>query len=148
MLFKKIRAFILLFLTSVFAKILCIKIPPILSVAAYIKKDDKLLFINYSYLQGWGFPGGIVEGNETLLEALVREVKEETGLTVTRATYRTSVHSFFKGINVLTVFFDTEGEGTLTSSEEGEIAWKDPHTMHNELFYTTAKKGLTEYLQN
>jgi 8-oxo-dGTP pyrophosphatase MutT (NUDIX family) len=32
----------------------------------------------------WGFPGGTVEMDETVLEALGREVKEETGLSVVR----------------------------------------------------------------
>ena len=35
-----------------------------------------------SLLRGWEYPGGMVEPGETFQEALLREVKEETGVTV------------------------------------------------------------------
>lgn len=31
---------------------------------------------------GWTFPGGHVEANESILAATIREIKEETGLTI------------------------------------------------------------------
>lgn len=40
------------------------------------------------YLGQWSLPGGIVEAGETLVEAIEREVLEETGLVV-------EAHSFF-----------------------------------------------------
>jgi len=32
--------------------------------------------------RGWEYPGGMVEAGETLQEALIREIKEETGVNV------------------------------------------------------------------
>ncbi|MDI9578467.1 MAG: NUDIX hydrolase [Thermoproteota archaeon] len=60
---------------------------PIASVEAVIQIDGALLFLkrNNQPAKGeWWFPGGRIKKGETLQEALQREVKEETGLTVTQ----------------------------------------------------------------
>jgi 8-oxo-dGTP diphosphatase len=59
-------------------------------VAAGIILKDRQVFIskrNAQQHQGnkWEFPGGKVEAEETSLEALVRELKEEVALVVTNA---------------------------------------------------------------
>ena len=55
-------------------------------VAAAIRRGDELLLVRQ---QGpddrepsWSLPGGVVEDGELLTEALVREVREETGLVI------------------------------------------------------------------
>lgn len=56
---------------------------PELSVGAVIIDDDRLLLVRRARPPGlgrWSLPGGRVERGETLAEALVREVAEETGL--------------------------------------------------------------------
>lgn len=47
-----------------------------------VEKDDKILFQHRSDNNKWGLVGGLLEMNETYLEAAIREIKEETGLDV------------------------------------------------------------------
>ena len=45
---------------------------------------------------GWDYPGGGIDLGETLEEALVREVKEETGITVSRSKLLHVSDNFFQ----------------------------------------------------
>ena len=54
-------------------------------VAEVIKKDDKILATQRGYGEfkdGWEFPGGKIEDNETPGEAIVREIKEELNANI------------------------------------------------------------------
>lgn len=52
------------------------------TASAYIVKDQRVLFIHHRKFGKWMPPGGHVDPNETPVEAVKREVMEETGLTV------------------------------------------------------------------
>ncbi|MGD8192106.1 NUDIX hydrolase [Brevibacillus ginsengisoli] len=55
-----------------------------LGAAGIVIKEDKVLVVKKSYggLKGkWSFPAGFVEQGETVDQAAVREVLEETGIT-------------------------------------------------------------------
>jgi ADP-ribose pyrophosphatase YjhB (NUDIX family) len=58
---------------------------PILAVSAAIIRDGKVLIVQRARgpaLGVWTMPGGVVEGGETLHQALIREIEEETALAV------------------------------------------------------------------
>lgn len=56
---------------------------PKITVDGIIIKDDKILLIkrkNEPFKDKWALPGGFVEYNETVEDAVIREIFEETGL--------------------------------------------------------------------
>ncbi len=50
-----------------------------IAVCGLVYNDEGRILLLHSAKRGWEFPGGVVEPGETLLDALRREIKEETG---------------------------------------------------------------------
>jgi 8-oxo-dGTP diphosphatase len=48
----------------------------------YDEENEQVLMVHNKDVNSWSMPGGAVEGDETLEQAAIREVKEETGLLV------------------------------------------------------------------
>jgi 8-oxo-dGTP pyrophosphatase MutT (NUDIX family) len=53
--------------------------------ALVIGPDGRIFLVKHSYIAGWHLPGGGVEPGETLIDALVRELREEGNLEPTAA---------------------------------------------------------------
>lgn len=71
------------------------------------------------------YPGGHVEAGESFVESVIREVREETGLTVLNPKL-CGVKQFFKkdgGRYIVFLFRADRYEGEIHSSEEGDAFW-------------------------
>lgn len=86
------------------------------NVLALDKKND-------SYT-GTTFPGGHVEKNEVFQEAVIREIKEETGLEIKNPHFCGVYHWMKSGVhNVLFLYKTSEFSGSIECSEEGPVYW-------------------------
>lgn len=95
--------------------------------------EGRVLLVKHTYLQGWWLPGGGVDRGETLSRAVVREMREETGLIATSAPRLLSVHSnekFFPGDHVAIFLIEAFEMGNRSSHGEiAETGWFYPHDL-------------------
>ena len=99
-------------------------------VAAIIKKDNLYLIAQRNRDKHmslkWEFPGGKVETNETLQEALTREIHEELNIDIN--IYEKLAEERYKDseINiVLHYFLCSIKDGTINLNEHEAIVWVD-----------------------
>lgn len=74
--------------------------------------------------KGYTLPGGHIEAGESIVHAIVREMKEETGLTILNPRL-CGVKQFpiEDGRYIVFLFRADEYEGELISSSEGDMHW-------------------------
>jgi ADP-ribose pyrophosphatase YjhB (NUDIX family) len=105
------------------------KFKPRLAVRALILHQDQLLLVNAypdAHLGLWCAPGGGCEAGQSLPDNLIREVREETGLTVAVGVPAlvNEFHDPETGFHQIDLFFRcTIRSGTL------DPAWIDPEAV-------------------
>lgn len=74
--------------------------------------------------RGYTLPGGHIEKGESIIEAVIREMKEETGLTIKNPKL-CGIKQFpiENGRYIVFLFKTNEFEGDLVSSSEGQMEW-------------------------
>ncbi|MGQ5709557.1 8-oxo-dGTP diphosphatase [Lactobacillus sp. PSON] len=100
-----------------------------------IKNKNKILVLNRNdkTWPGLTFPGGHVENHEAFHDSVIREVKEETGLTITDPRLIGVKQFFDKDDNRYIVFFyiATNFTGKVKASDEGELYWMTKEELQN-----------------
>lgn len=99
-----------------------------LTVLCMVYDKDRILLQNRIKKDWCGltFPGGHIKENESIVEAVIRETREETGLDILSPVL-CGVKQFpiENGRYLVFLFKTNHFSGTLTSSEEGEMVWVD-----------------------
>ena len=122
---------------------------PELCVGAIATDADRLLLIRRGHapsLGSWTLPGGHVEAGETMTEAVVRELLEETGLVGVCGELVGWVERFDEDYHF--VIFDflvtvLKPDALAAGDDAADAAWV-PLSQINELPLTT---GLAEFLR-
>ena len=109
-----------------------------LTVLCLIQKEDKILLQNRvkTDWRGYAFPGGHIEIGESIVDAVVREVREETGLTITDPKlcgvkqFPLKDGKYENGRYLVFLFRVDKFSGEVISSEEGEMRWIAKRDLH------------------
>ena len=121
-----------------------------LTVLCLIQDGNRLLLQNRldEDWKGYTFPGGHVEPGESFVDAVVREMKEETGLDIINPRI-VGIKQFpiKDGRYIVLLFKAVEYIGQVISSEEGQMEWVDRSNL-SEVETVNDLEQLLEVIDN
>jgi 8-oxo-dGTP diphosphatase len=119
------------------------------AVGGFVTNSNNEVLLVKNPRRGWEFPGGVVEAGESLPQALIREIFEESGVNVAI----TGIVGIYKNIenDILNIDFRcTYESGILTTSDESlEVGWFSvakatemiTHPLYGERFHNMIEVG-------
>lgn len=118
----------------------------------YDDKDNRVLMVYNKDTESWSLPGGVVEDTETLEQAVLREVHEETDLMVEIKDLVAVNEYIFPDNRQHTVLFTFRGEivgGDISvkrPDEVSDIVWMDISRADELMPYY--RSGISKLIQN
>ncbi|MCM3783432.1 NUDIX hydrolase [Neobacillus mesonae] len=125
----------------------------IVAAGGIVQKEDGQILLVKTHHGGWVFPGGQVEVGENVIDGLIREIKEESGIDAEVSHLigvysNTGVYKWHDGITDVPTKLMLDFACTLVggeiciSDETTEVLWVDQDQVLN---YITAEAIRTRY---
>ena len=106
----------------------------IVAVSGLISHPNGQVLLIRSPHRGWEFPGGQVEEGENLIEALQREIKEESGVNATISSLVGVYSNIRSPSKVMFGFLCEYVSGELTTSDESvETKWVERDSILDQV---------------
>ena len=125
------------------------------TVLAYIEKDDSYLMLFRNKKEKdinankWIGVGGHIEQDETVEQALYREIKEETGLDVISYKKRGLIHFNYGDLSeIMHLFVIKEVKGELIDCDEGTLKYIPKNEVLNIPIWEGDRIFLKKLLSN
>jgi len=109
----------------------------IIGSLCYVVRENRVLLLKRArppYVGLWSPPGGKMQIGESPQECVIREIREETGLTIEQPELRAIMSVVDIALPVhwlLFVFRANHVEGDVLPCEEGELRWIDLNDINN-----------------
>ena len=103
-----------------------------LTVLCLIRSGEKYLLQNRTKndWMGYALPGGHIERGESVVDAVIREMKEETGLTILNPRLCGVKQFPIENGRYIVFLFETDAfTGEVVSSDEGSVEWIDKSAL-------------------
>ena len=98
-----------------------------LAAIALIRDErDRVLLVKQPrgpFAGSWLLPGGRAADDESVIHALVREVREETGLTLTGATYIAGYRTSGDGYDLRVLMYRGDAAGLIVPERGSDARW-------------------------
>ena len=122
-----------------------------IKVVAAIIVDDKKVFATQrgygEFKGGWEFPGGKVEENETLEEAIVREIKEELDTEIEVKSLLNTIEYDYPTFHLsMACFTCSVKSGHFVLKEHEAAKWLDKENL-DSVAWLPADQGLIEQIK-
>ncbi len=119
-------------------------------VVGIVEKDEKVLIVRRKKGEGdlmWQFPGGTVEQGESFEEAIIRELKEETGVNVfAKKNLGERIHPYTKKYMAYIVCEYVDGGLVISDDDLDKAEWVGKGELR-DYFTTPIYEAVVDYLQ-